>query len=42
MKEYATEKLRNIAFVSHGGAGKTSLGEAMLHHTGAVTRMGKV
>ncbi len=42
MKEYATENLRNIALVSHGGAGKTSLGEAMLHHTGAVTRMGKV
>ncbi|MFQ5922686.1 MAG: GTP-binding protein, partial [Anaerolineales bacterium] len=42
MKEYATENLRNIAFVSHGGAGKTSLGEAMLYHTGAVNRMGKV
>ncbi len=41
MKEYATEKLRNIALVSHGGAGKTSLGEAMLFHTGAVNRMGK-
>ncbi|TDI86570.1 MAG: elongation factor G [Chloroflexi bacterium] len=42
MKEYASEKLRNIALVSHGGAGKTSLGEAMLFHTGAVNRMGKV
>jgi len=41
MKEYKTEKLRNIALVSHGGAGKTSLGEAMLFHTGAVNRMGK-
>lgn len=42
MKEYASEKLRNIALVSHGGAGKTSLGEAMLFHTGAVNRMGRV
>lgn len=41
MKEYKTEKLRNIALVSHGGAGKTSLAEAMLFHTGAVNRMGK-
>lgn len=42
MKEYATEKLRNIALISHGGAGKTSLGEAMLFHTGAINRMGKI
>ncbi|MFQ5923153.1 MAG: elongation factor G, partial [Anaerolineales bacterium] len=26
----------------HGGAGKTSLGEAMLFHTGAVNRLGKI
>jgi elongation factor G len=42
MKEYATENIRNIALVSHGGAGKTSLGEAMLFHSGAVNRLGKV
>jgi len=30
MKVYSTENLRNIAFVSHNGAGKTSLVEAML------------
>jgi elongation factor G len=42
MKEYATNAIRNIALVSHGGAGKTSLGEAMLFLTGAITRMGKV
>ncbi len=42
MKEYATEKIRNIALVSHGGGGKTILGEAMLFTTGAITRMGKV
>lgn len=42
MKEYATEFIRNIALVSHGGGGKTILGEAMLFYTGAITRMGKV
>ena len=42
MKEYGTEFIRNVALVSHGGGGKTSLGEAMLFLTGAVTRMGKV
>src|SRR5829696_1570172 len=42
MKEYTTEFLRNIALVSHGGAGKTMLSEAFLHATGATTRLGKV
>jgi elongation factor G len=42
MKEYATEFIRNVALVSHGSGGKTTFGEAMLHFTGAITRMGKV
>ncbi len=42
MKEYATEFIRNIALVSHGGGGKTILSEAMLFATNAITRMGKV
>ena len=42
MKEYTTEFIRNIALVSHGGAGKTMLAEAFLHVTGATTRLGKV
>ncbi|MFH1185601.1 MAG: elongation factor G [Chloroflexota bacterium] len=42
MKEYTTEFLRNVALVSHGSAGKTMLAEAMLHLTGATTRMGKI
>ena len=40
MKEYSTEKIRNIALVSHSSAGKTILSEALLHFTGATTRMG--
>jgi elongation factor G len=42
MKEYTTEFLRNIALVSHGGAGKTMLAEAFLHFSGATTRLGGV
>jgi elongation factor G len=42
MKEYTTEFIRNLALVSHSGAGKTILMEAFLHFTGVTTRMGKV
>lgn len=42
MKEYTTEFIRNIALISHSGAGKTMLTEAFLHFTGATTRLGKI
>ncbi|RPI27374.1 MAG: elongation factor G, partial [Chloroflexota bacterium] len=42
MKEYSTEYIRNVALVSHSGAGKTMLAEAMLHFTGATTRLGRI
>ncbi|MEE8369461.1 MAG: elongation factor G, partial [Dehalococcoidia bacterium] len=42
MKEYPAENIRNIAVVGHGGTGKTSLSEAILFASGAVTRLGKV
>jgi elongation factor G len=42
MQEYSSENIRNIAMVSHSGAGKTMLGEAFLLHTGAITRLGNV
>ena len=42
MKEYTTESIRNIALVSHSSAGKTMLAEALLHFSGATTRLGKI
>ncbi|MGI6621049.1 MAG: elongation factor G [Bacillota bacterium] len=42
MKEFATEKIRNVAFVSHSGAGKTTVGDAMLFITGGNDRFGRV
>jgi elongation factor G len=42
MKEYTTDKIRNVAVVGHQGCGKTSLVEALLFNTGAINRMGKV
>lgn len=42
MKNYAVENLRNVGVVAHGGAGKTSLTEAMLFNTGVLSRLGRV
>lgn len=42
MKDYTVEKLRNVCLMSHGGAGKTTLAEAMLFNTGVLDRLGKV
>ncbi len=42
MKEYQTENIRNVALVGHQSCGKTSLVEALLHSTGATSRMGHI
>jgi elongation factor G len=42
MKEYATEKLRNVALLGHGSSGKTTFAEAMLFASGGSSRIGKV
>lgn len=42
MKDYVVDRLRNVCLLSHGGAGKTTLAEAMLFNTGVLDRFGKV
>jgi len=42
MTIYKTDQIRNVVLLSHGGAGKTSLGEAMLYDSGAISRLGRV
>ncbi len=39
---YATEAIRNVVLLSHSGAGKTSLAEAMLFDAGVISRLGRV
>jgi elongation factor G len=42
MKQYPPEKIRNIVLLSHSGAGKTTLSEALLFNAGALSRLGKI
>ena len=41
-KDYPIEKIRTIALIGHGGSGKTSFAESLLHVTGMTTRVGRV
>ena len=42
MQQFGLENIRNIALLSHAGAGKTSAAEAMLFTAKAINRLGKV
>ena len=42
MPDFTTDRLRNVVLLSHSGAGKTILCEAMLHKAGVNSRMGSI
>jgi elongation factor G len=42
MANFEIDKIRNIAVIAHGGAGKTSLVEAVLFDSGSIDRLGRV
>jgi len=42
LKEYNPDAIRNIAFIGHGGSGKTTISELLLYTAGEINRIGSV
>lgn len=42
MKQYTAQSIKNIAFLGHGGSGKTTLADALIYYGGEIERIGKI
>lgn len=42
MEVFRTDRIRNVVLLGHGGAGKTTLVEAMAYLSGITNRLGKL
>lgn len=42
MKQYNPDSIRNLAFIGHGGSGKTSISELLLFASGEINRIGTI
>ena len=42
MAKLTTKDIRNLSIVGHSSSGKTSLAEALLYNSGAISRLGRV
>ena len=42
MDVFRTDRIRNVVLLGHGGAGKTTVTEAMAYLSGITNRLGKV
>ena len=42
MKVFDTGNIRNVVLLGHGGAGKTTVAEALAYVTGTTSRMGSI